>query len=88
MSGCPGLSLYVISFTRPSQALVLQVINAGVRRPGNEATSDVLIIGTYATLVPHDGNIQGCEILKKYLFLKMWVFIHINLDRIMNVISC
>ena len=56
----------------------------GVRRPGNEATSDVLIIGSYATLVPHDGNIQGCEILKKYLFLKMWVFIHINLDRIME----
>ena len=33
----PGMSLHVISFTRPSLALVLQVRNAGVRRPGYEA---------------------------------------------------
>ena len=35
----PGtsLSLYEISFSRPSPALILQVTNAGVRRPGYEA---------------------------------------------------
>jgi len=36
---CPGMSLHVISFTKPSTTLVhlLQVTNAGVRRPGYEA---------------------------------------------------
>jgi len=33
----PGMSLHVISFTRPSPALVMQAINAGVRRPEFEA---------------------------------------------------
>ena len=32
-----GMSLYVISFTRPSPVLVLQVTNAGERRPGYKA---------------------------------------------------
>ena len=32
-------SLHVISFTRPSPALVLQVTNAWVRRPGYEAST-------------------------------------------------
>ena len=32
----PGISLHVISFTRPSPTLVLQVTNAEVRRPGYE----------------------------------------------------
>jgi len=31
---CPGMSLHVISFTRPSLALVLQATNTMVRRPG------------------------------------------------------
>ena len=31
--------LHMTSFTRPSPVLVLQATNAGVRRPGNEATS-------------------------------------------------
>ena len=30
----PGMSLHMISFTKPSPALVLQATNAGVRRPG------------------------------------------------------
>ena len=34
----PPMSLHVTSFTRPSPVLVLQATNAGVRRPGNEAT--------------------------------------------------
>ena len=33
----PGTLLHVISFTRPSPKLVLQVTNAGMRRPGYEA---------------------------------------------------
>jgi len=33
---CLGTSLHVISFTRPSFTLVLQVTNARVRRPGYE----------------------------------------------------
>jgi len=36
----PGTSLHVISFTRPSPALVLQMTNAGVSRPGYEASCD------------------------------------------------
>jgi len=34
----PVTSLHVISFTRPSPALVLQMTNIGVRRPGYEVT--------------------------------------------------
>ena len=30
---CPGTSLHMISFTRPSPRLVLQATNAGVRKP-------------------------------------------------------
>ena len=33
--------LHMISFTRPSLALVLQVTNAGVRRPGYEARGGI-----------------------------------------------
>ena len=33
-----GSSLHIISFTRPSPTLVLEAINAGVRRPGYEAS--------------------------------------------------
>jgi len=36
-----GTSLHVISFTRPSPVLVLQVTNARVRRPGYEATKQL-----------------------------------------------
>jgi len=39
----PGMSLHVISFTRPFPALVLQVTNAGVRRPGYEANKALLL---------------------------------------------
>jgi len=35
----PGTSLHMISFARPSPVLVLQVTNAGVRRPGYEAST-------------------------------------------------
>ena len=38
---CVGMSLHVISFTRPSPTLILQVTNAGVRRPGYEATDSI-----------------------------------------------
>jgi len=34
----PGMSLHMISLTRPSPTLVQQVTNAGMRRPGYEAT--------------------------------------------------
>ena len=34
----PGMPLHVTQFTRPSPTLVLQATNAGVRRPGYEAT--------------------------------------------------
>ena len=37
-STCPGTSLHVTHFTRPSPTLVLQVTNAGVRRPGYKVT--------------------------------------------------
>jgi len=37
----PGMSVHRFSFTRPSPALVLQVTNAGVRRPGYKATSSL-----------------------------------------------
>jgi len=63
-SRCPGMSLYVISFTRPFPTSVLQVTNTGGRRPGNEATSDVSTVGRYDTLVVYNGNIQGCKSLK------------------------
>jgi len=33
------MSLHVISFTRPSPALVLQATNTGARRPGYKATA-------------------------------------------------
>ena len=46
------------------------------RRPGNEATSDVIIVGRYDTLVVYDGNIQGCKSLKTYLLLKTWAFLY------------
>ena len=36
-STCPGTSLHVISFARPSPMLVPQATKAGVRRPGYEA---------------------------------------------------
>ena len=42
-STCPGTSLDVISFTRPSPTLVLQVTNAGVRRPGYKVTVSQLL---------------------------------------------
>jgi len=35
-----AMSLHVISFTRPSPTLVLQAANAGVRRPGYEASTE------------------------------------------------
>ena len=35
------MSLHVISFTMPSSALVLQAANAGARRPGYQARSNV-----------------------------------------------
>ena len=38
--GWPGTSLHVISFTRPFPALVLQVTNNEVRRPGYEASTN------------------------------------------------
>jgi len=38
----PGTSYHVTQFTRPSPALVLQVTNAGARRPGYEARISVL----------------------------------------------
>ena len=41
-------SLLMTSFTRPSPALVLQAINAGVRRPGYEAMA-VLVLMSQAT---------------------------------------
>jgi len=34
------MSLRVISFTRPSPALVVKVTNTGVRRPGYEANTE------------------------------------------------
>ena len=49
--------LHVTSFTSPSPALVLQVTNAGVRRPGNEASlySHIILLfytyRAYATTV-------------------------------------
>jgi len=44
------MSLYMTEFTRPSPALVLQATNAGVRRPGYEATVRALQCGTLREL--------------------------------------
>jgi len=46
----PGTSLQVTSYTRPSPALVLQMKNAGVKRPGYEANWAVLHVFTLALL--------------------------------------
>ena len=37
---CPGTSLHVKTFIRPSATSVLQVTNTGVRRPGYEANQN------------------------------------------------
>ena len=46
----PGMSLHVISFTRPSPVLVLQATNTGVRRPGYEASFDPHLLTSSAIL--------------------------------------
>ena len=43
-STCLGMSLHVVSFTRPSPALVLQSTNDCVKRPGYEATKFIVIV--------------------------------------------
>ena len=43
--------LHVISFTRPSPALVLQVTNAGVRRPGYKDTCTIDVVNLYTLYV-------------------------------------
>ena len=40
---CPGTSLHVINFTRPSPALVRQATNAGAVSPGYEATQRIQV---------------------------------------------
>ena len=87
-SRCPGMSLYVISLTRPSPTSVLHVTNTWGRRPGNEVTSDVITVGRYDTLVVYDGNIQGCKSFENVLAFEDvgFFYIHINLDRIMEYI--
>ena len=54
----PGMSLHVISFTRPFPALVLQVTNTGAKRPGYEASGplegsgmDLIVIYTCIVVV-------------------------------------
>jgi len=58
-STCPGMSLHMISFTRPSLVLALQVTNAGVRRSRYDAICDpwprigilfVYLLGCWCTL--------------------------------------
>ena len=40
----PGMSMHVTQFTRPSPTLVLQATNTGVRRPGYEAVTCMLVL--------------------------------------------
>ena len=61
----PGASLLVISFTRPSPTLVLQVTNTGARRPGFEAKW--ALVSALLAQSAHTSNvaIQVCSSIHK-----------------------
>ena len=69
---CPGMSLHVISFTRPSSMLVLQATNPGVGRPGYKAIQSSNSTVANTSMVPSSvlfcSTIQAAEASDSQIF--------------------